>query len=154
MREAITLSTFFNEQYLPIAKANKKEKSVEREGGLFNIWISPDLGHLPMKDISPFHLEQLKRDMTSGKQSPRLIEYALSVIRQIFNTAKRLEVFQGENPTSKVKFPKPDNGRMRFLTHDKADLLLARLKERSADVHDMTLLSLHCGLRWGGRLQP
>jgi len=148
-REAVTLSNFFIHQYLPIARANKKEKSVEREEGLFNIWISPALGHMPMKDIAPFHLEQLKRDMAAGKQSPRSIEYALSVIRQVSNTAKRLEAFSGENPTSKVKFPKPDNGRMRFLTHAEADALLAALKARSADVHDITLLSLHCGLRWG-----
>ena len=148
-REAVTLRVFFDNTYLPQAKADKKEKSVEREEGLFNIWISVSLGDLPMKDITPFHLEQLKRDMATSKQSPRSIEYALSVVRQIFNTAKRLEVFEGENPTAKVKFPKPDNGRMRFLTHEEADALLESLKNKGANVHDMTLLSLHCGLRWG-----
>lgn len=148
-KEAVTLKAFFDKNYLPQAKADKKEKSVEREEGLFNTWISPSLGHLPMKDISPFHLEQLKREMTSGEQSPRSIEYALSVVRQIFNTAKRLGVFTGENPTSKVKFPKPDNGRMRFLTRDEAETLLSALKAKSHDVYDLTLLSLHCGLRFG-----
>lgn len=102
-----------------------------------------------MKDIAPFHLEKLKRDMASGGQSPRSVEHALSVVRQIFNTAKRLGVFEGENPTAKVKFPKPDNGRMRFLTHEEASALLESLKKKSADVHDMTLLSLNCGLRFG-----
>jgi integrase len=148
-KEAVTFKTFFEETYLPQAKADKKEKSVTREEGLFKVWISPVLGHLPMKDITPFHLEKLKRDMTTGKQSPRSVEYALSVVRQIFNTAKRLGSFGGENPTAKVKFPKPDNGRMRFLTHAEADKLLKCLKAKSDDVHDMTLLSLNCGLRFG-----
>jgi integrase len=148
-KEAVTLGNFFTDDYLPLAKADKKEKSVEREAGLFKVWISPALSHLPMKDIAPFHLEKLKRDMTTGKQSPRSVEYALSVIRQIFNTAKRLGIYEGENPTAKVKFPKPDNGRMRFLTHEEADALLESLKKKSADVHDMTLLSLNCGLRFG-----
>lgn len=148
-KEAVTLGNFFTADYLPLAKADKKERSVEREEGLFKVWIEPALSHLPMKDIAPFHLEKLKRDMTTGKQSPRSVEYALSVIRQIFNTAKRLGIYEGESPTAKVKFPKPDNGRMRFLTHAEADNLLKILKPRSADVHDMTLLSLNCGLRFG-----
>jgi integrase len=102
-----------------------------------------------MKDIIPLHLEKLKRDMTTAKQSPRSIEYALAVIRQIFNAAKRLGSFQGENPTVKVKFPKPDNGRMRFLTREEADKLLKALKGKSDDAYDMSLLSLNCGLRFG-----
>jgi integrase len=38
---------------------------------------------------------------------------------------------------------------MRFLTRGEADKLLKALKAKSADVHDMTLLSLHAGLRFG-----
>lgn len=148
-KESITFKEFFDDTYLPQAKADKKERSVTREEGLFNAWISPVLGQLPMKDITPFHLEKLKRDMATGEQSPRSVEYALSVVRQVFNTAKRLGSFNGENPTAKVKFPKPDNGRMRFLTHEEAGRLLEALKGKSVDVHDMTLLSLHCGLRFG-----
>ena len=166
-QEAITFDTFFTDTYLPDAKSSKKERSVEREEGLYSLWIKPLIGHLPMKDIAPFHMEKLKRDMaktvtkeiqlTGGRkvtketrQSPRSIEYALSVVRQVFNTAKRLGSFEGENPTSKVKFPKPDNGRMRFLTKTEATALLNLLNKKSSqDVHDMTLLSLHAGLRFG-----
>ncbi|OPY14134.1 MAG: Tyrosine recombinase XerC [Syntrophus sp. PtaB.Bin075] len=148
-KEAVTFKDFFKDTYLPHAEADKKEKSVTREKGLFKVWISPVLGNFPLKDIAPFHLEKLKREMATGGQSPRSIEYALSVVRQIFNTAKRLGNYDGENPATKVKFPKPDNGRMRFLTHEEASALLDALKEKSADVHDMTLLSLHCGLRFG-----
>ncbi len=148
-KEAITLQGFFDETYIEQAKADKKESSVKREQGLFNVWIKPAIGSMAMKDVSPFHLEKLKRDMAAKGQSPRSIEYCLSVIRQIFNTAKRLEIYSGDNPTAKVKFPKPDNGRMRFLTHEEAGKLLKALKGKSIDVHDMTLLSLNCGLRWG-----
>ena len=148
-KEAITFGAFFENTYLPQAKADKKERSVTREEGLFKVWISPVLGHFSIKDIAPFHLEKLKRDMATAGQSPRSVEYALSVVRQVFNTAKRLGAFEGENPTARVKFPKPDNGRMRFLTREEANALLKILKERSTDVHNMTLLSLHCGLRFG-----
>ena len=148
-KEAVTFKTFFDDTYLPQAKADKKARSVTREEGLFNVWISPAIGHLPLKDVAPFHLEKLKKSMADKKQSPRSIQYALAVTRQIFNTAKRRGSFTGENPTAKVKFPKPDNGRMRFLTHKEADAILEALKVKSLDVHDMTLLSLNCGLRFG-----
>jgi integrase len=148
-REAITLKTFFEEDYLPIARADKKPKSVVREEGLFRLWIDPAIGAKPMKDIAPFDLERLKNSMAKEGQSPRSIEYCLAVIRQIFNTAKRLKKYSGENPTSDIKFPKPDNQKMRFLTHSEADLLLSTLQEKSKDTHDMTLLALYCGLRQG-----
>lgn len=148
-REAVTFGKFFTDTYLPQAKADKKERSVTREEGLFKIWISPSLGHFSMKDISPFHLERLKKDMAEGKQAPRSIEYALAIIRQVFNTARRLGVYGGESPTIGVKAPKVDNGRMRFLTRAEATMLLNALKTKSADVHDMTVLSLFAGLRFG-----
>ena len=148
-KEAVTFGAFFTDSYLPQATADKKEKTVTREEGLYDVWISDILKDLPMKDIAPFHLEKLKKSMADGGQSPRSIEYALSVVRQVFNVARRLEAYQGDNPTAKVKFPKPDNGRMRFLTHKEADKLLEALNEKSVDVHDMALLSLHCGLRFG-----
>lgn len=147
--ESITFQAFFNGDYLAQTETDKKPRTVEREKGLFKIWIDPAIGAKPMKDISAFHLEKLKRDMANGGQSPRSIEYALSVVRQVFNVAKRLKVFTGDNPVGEVKIPKPDNGRMRFLTHDEADRLLEALQSKSQDVHDMTLLSLHCGLRFG-----
>ena len=166
-KDAVTFGTFFTDTYLPLAKSSKKERSIGREEGLYSVWIKPIIGHLPMKDIAPFHLERLKQSMaakvtkeielTGGRkitketrQSPRSIEYALSVVRQIYNTAKRLGDFDGSNPTASVKFPKPDNGRMRFLTKTEATALLNLLNKKSSqDVHDMTLLSLHAGLRFG-----
>jgi len=165
-KEAVTFDVFFSDTYLPLAKTSKKESSIDREKGLYSVWIKPAIGHLPLKDIAPFTLERLKQDMAKkvtkeielhggikatkeSRQSPRSIEYALAVIRQVFNTAKRSGAFLGESPTVNVKRPKIDNGRMRFLTRKEADALLATLKDKSPDVHDVTLLSLHAGLRFG-----
>jgi integrase len=148
-KEAVTFDAFFDDTYLPQAKTDKKPRSVAREEGLYGKWIKSVIGHFPVKEIAPFHLEKLKKVMADGKQSPRSIEYALAVVRQVFNTAKRLRVYDGESPTSQVKSPKVDNGRMRFLTRVEATAILNALKTKSTDVHDMTLLSLHCGLRFG-----
>jgi integrase len=148
-KDAVTFDSFFTDNYLPQAENNKKTRTVTREKGLYNVWIKNSMGRLPMKDIAHWHLERLKKDMKDGEQSPRSIEYALAIVRQVFNVAKKMKVFTGENPTADVDAPKVDNGRMRFLTRDEADKLLNLLKTKSADVHDMTLLSLHVGLRFG-----
>ena len=148
-KEAVTFGVFFNDTYLPHAEADKKKRTIEREKGLFNGWIKPAIGNIPLKKIAPFHLEKIKRDMGTAELAPRTVEYTLAIVRQVFNVARRLGIYDGENPTAKVKFPKPDNGRMRFLTHGEADKLLEVLKTKSADVYDITLLSLHCGLRFG-----
>jgi len=148
-KEAIIFDAFFNNTYLPLAKVDKKPRSVAREEGLYNKWIKEVVGHFPMKDIAPFHLEKLKKVMAEGEQSPRSIEYALAVVRQVFNRAKHLDVYGGDSPTVRVKAPKVDNARMRFLTHKEATALLNALKDKSTDVHDITLLSFFAGLRFG-----
>jgi len=148
-KEAVTYDTFFTDTYLALAKSSKKAKSVTREEGLHAVWIKPAIGDMAMKDVSPFHIEKLKSRMLSAKQSARSIEYALAIVRQVFNTALRLRILQTESPLTGVKSPKPDNKRERYLTKEEATALLSLLKERSKDVHDMTLLSLHAGLRFG-----
>ena len=148
-KDAVTFDSFFTDTYLPLAKSSKKERSVEREEGLYSVWIKLAIGHLPLKEIAPFTLEKLKQNMAGKTRSPRSIEYALAVIRQVFNTAKRLGAYQGESPTTNVKHPKVDNGRMRFLTRTEAEAILAALKDKYPEVHNMTLLSLHTGLRFG-----
>jgi integrase len=148
-KDAVILDAFFSDDYLPQAENNKKLKTVTREKILYKNWVRGSIGHLPLKTIAPFHLEKLKKSMVDGGQSPRSIQYALALIRQIFNTAKRFNIYEGDSPTSRVKAPKVDNGRMRFLTRDEADKLLDLLKTKSTDVYEMTLLSLHAGLRFG-----
>lgn len=148
-QESITFKDFFIDTYLPQSKADKKPRTAQREAGFFENWFKPILGNLPLKSVTAFHLEKLKKAMADAGQSPRSIEYALAIIRQVFNMAKRLGVFDGEPPTAKVKSPKVDNGRMRFLTHEEARSLLGVLAKKSPDVHDMTILSLNCGLRFG-----
>jgi integrase len=73
----------------------------------------------------------------------------LSVIRQAFNFATNRDLFAGSNPTKKVKKPVSDNRRMRFLTYEEAQRLLDEIKVHSVLTYRITLVSLHCGLRFG-----
>ena len=120
-----------------------------RERSLWNKWLQPGIVALPFKDVAPIHLEQIKSRMAKKGKAPRSIQYALAVARQVFNDARRHGIFLGDNPVKQVKTPKVSNRRLRFLSHDEADKLLTALKRENREAWEMTLLSLHCGLRAG-----
>jgi integrase len=148
-RENLTFTEFWGGTYFPLSKRDKTQRTWQREQSFFKKWLDPSLGKKPLSKISPLDLERIKRAMADAGRSPRTIEYLLAVCRQVFHLARDRGMFQGEPPTAKVKRPRYDNARIRFLSPDEAARLLTALTEVSADLHDQALLSLHCGLRAG-----
>lgn len=147
-KNTLTFGDFFEKTYLPQVKADRP-KSARADEGLYNKWLKPAISALTFSQISPFHIEKLKKSMSEVGRAPRTVEYCLAIVRQVFNYAHDVGVYAGGSPTAGVKRPKIDNARMRYLTPKEADILLQALKEKSTTVHDMALLSLHCGLRYG-----
>jgi integrase len=148
-KENISFSSYFTDIYFSIAQTSKKQKSFEREVTYFKLWIEPVFRDLPFKDIAPFHCEKIKKNMLDAGKAPRTLQYCFATIRQVWNMAKRDGLLSAESPTKQVSIPKIDNKRLRFLSHDEADILLERLAKLSIQLHDEALLSLHCGLRAG-----
>ncbi len=150
-KESVSFDTFFTDTYFPIAKRTKKAGSYKREKQNFDNWIKPVIGKMPFSQIAPFHIEKIKKNMLDAetKRTPRTIQYCFATVRQVWNMAKRDGLTGVDSPTKFVKIPRIDNKRMRFLTHEQANLLMKDLSSRSKQLHDMALLSLHCGLRAG-----
>ena len=146
---SITFNEFWTRTYAPRAKENKMESSWKAEEGWFKNHIEPAIGNIHMADISPLHIERIKRNMAEAGLAPRSVQYCIATVRQVFNTASRLGLFRGDNPAKQVRVKVGDNARVRFLTKGEAGELLDALMRRSLEVHDMALLSLHCGLRAG-----
>lgn len=133
----------------------KTPRSWERGEQFYRLWLAPVLGRLPLKDVSPLHLELVKKNMADAGRAPRSIKYSRTVVRKVFNHARRLELFQGDSPSNKVKLPQPYNRCLRFLTQEEAISLLETLKQTSHNLHNMALLSMHTGMRaLGGRCFP
>jgi len=148
-KENVTFGQFMIDTYLPQSKLDKKAKTYEVEAMLYERHMADIIGPLTFPTISAFHLEKIKKTMTDEKLSARTIEYTLQTIRQGFHMARKLGIYSGESPTKAVKWPKPDNMKLRYLSIDEAEKLLAALAMKSQTLHDMALLSLHCGLRFG-----
>lgn len=148
-RENVSFSSYFTDIYFPISQTSKKQKSFERELTYFKLWIEPVFKDLPFKGIAAFHCERIKKNMLDAGKAPRTLQYCFACIRQVWNMAKRDGLLSAESPTKQVSIPKIDNKRLRFLSHDEADILLEELAKLSIQLHDEALLSLHCGLRAG-----
>ena len=55
----ITFSEVWD-KYKVQAIADRGEKAIKNESGFYKNWIEAELADIPMKDISPFHLEKIK----------------------------------------------------------------------------------------------
>ena len=144
-KQETTLNEFFNAKYLPVVQ--KEKKSWDRDAQHFRDYISPIVGKKKLNEISPFDVEKIKKHLADEGKAPRTIEYVLATLRHIINKAKDWGYFEGENPTSKVKKPKADNRRIRFLTKEESSALLAELKRRSQQTYEIAYLSLYTGMR-------
>lgn len=122
--------------------------------------LSPPLDDKRLDEISSFDLEILKNNLKKKGLAPGSVKHCLVLFRQIFNKAVLWKMYKGENPINGVKLPTLQNQRERFLTYEEAALLLDELKleqsnnknpseKKDPRLHDMALLSLHCGLRAG-----
>ncbi len=149
-RKAKALASFeqyFEKTYFPIAQINKSPESYKAEYIYFKKWINPVIGKMPFKNIRPLNIERIKKDMIDDDKAPRTIQYVFAIIRQAWNMARRDRLINIKSPTKEVSLPKIKNKRLRFLTHNEANLLLEDLKDKSLKCHNISLLSLHCGLR-------
>jgi len=149
LKNNITLSTFWDQHYLPFITDEKTESNIIRQKSLYTLWIKPKIGSYKLTAIDFEKLNKIKKDLLENKKSRRTIEYALAVTRQIFNHAILKNIYTGSNPVSLKEAQKYDNKRTSFLSKENARGLLTELKKISKQTHDIALTSLHCGLRAG-----
>ncbi len=146
IQKELTLDEFFEKVYIP---TQSTKKSLERETILYTKHISPYIGKKPIATLAVLDIEKVKNEAIKGGYSTRTVEYVLAVLRRVINVAIATDYREKANPVAKVKIPKPNNKRMRFLTQEEANILLEALKKRSQAVYEQACLSLYAGLRFG-----
>jgi integrase len=137
--------------YLPWTRDNQKDP--QKDHGRYRKWLAPRFERKPLSQITPLDLERLKREMRQAGMSDATIRHVLSVVRQAFNKAILWGLWQGNNPCKGVKFPVPNNERIRFLTREEAERLLKALQTENPILESIATFSLYGGLRLGEVLQ-
>jgi len=135
-------------KYLEWASQNQTRNGRE-DTYRYKKYLSPVLDNKRLNEISSFDLERLKSQLMKVGLAPGTVKHCLVIFRQIFNKAVSWGMYKGDNPIKGVKMPVLQNQRERFLSHEEAHLLLLELKKTSKQLHDMAVISLHCGLRAG-----
>ncbi|MFC1890234.1 tyrosine-type recombinase/integrase [Thermodesulfobacteriota bacterium] len=144
--EQMTFGELIEKHYLPWTDENKKRS---HDRSRYTIWLKPKLAKKALIEIAPLDLERIKKDMRKAGKSDATIAHALKVVRQAYNKAIAWGLWQGENPCKGVTFPKLDNARQRFFSHDEAADLLKALQEQDPQTARVAKLSLYSGLRLG-----
>ena len=148
-KENITFGYYFDNVYFPTFEVGRKKDTTRKAKEHFHNWLDPVIGNIPLKEIKPFYLEKIKKNILNAGKSPRTLQYVLATLRQVWNMARRDGLVTGDTPTRAINKPKVDNRRVRFLSHKEAETLLNALQAKDAITYNMALLSLHTGLRMG-----
>jgi integrase len=135
-------------KYIEWAALNKTRGGCDDENR-YRRYLLPYFNEKHLDEISSFHLEILKNDLSKEGLAPGTVKHCLVLFRQMFNKAVLWGMYKGDNPIKGVKLPVLQNQRERFLAYEEADMLLNELKKVSMQLHDIALISLHCGLRAG-----
>ena len=147
-KAAISVESYWDNTYWP-AQTQKADGSRVAENALWTKWIKPLIATVSLNQLSASHLEALKKKMLDGKMSPASIKYAMAVVSQVWTMAQRDGIVDGLSPTKRVTLPKKDNQRQRYLTKKESLTLLKALAKESKASHDMSIIALDCGLRFG-----
>lgn len=140
-----------------------------------DLHILPIFGQRAAEDISPADVEALRQAVAakrplSGRNknnpeatlAPQTVLHILKTVREVYNFALETPsphhpgtmLFSGPNPAvlrrrgRGVRLPRSDARRLRILNETEIAALLS-FEGKSADLHDMILLSLDCGPRAG-----
>jgi len=165
-QEEIKRNMSFEEVFTLFLVASKEKKknprSWKREEQLARLHILPIFGNLPLSRIANVpHLRTLQKNMEAKGLAPASIRYAFHVVRIVFHFAMDEGLFRGTNPAlerskkaisknrSGIEYPQEDNKKERWLEREEAALLMKELAKRSGEVHDMAMLALYAGLRFG-----
>jgi integrase len=138
----ILFSEFMKEYF-----AFENKISIKKEKTLYNRHLSV-LNNKTLQEITMLDAEKIVNSILKKGLAVRTAEYVVSVLRHALNKAVERGYLQ-VNPISKIKVPRKDNRRIRFLTKNEAIKLLNELKKRSQRTYEMAFLSLNTGMRFG-----
>jgi integrase len=142
----ITLDRFWNDNYIPHVDGVKR--SVLRDRQLYKR-ISPQFGHLPMKQITRLQVEQFKRALSAEGLSPATVNHHLQLMRRLLNLALEWEILE-RNVLQRFKLLRLDNTREAYLTDAQVESLVKVLQTDENRLVCMVILFL---LSTGARLR-
>ena len=148
VRRNVTLSSYFETQYEPWARATKPG-AFDREERIWRCWLKLNLGGVPINQIGLEQWDHLVQTVTKAGLSERSREYITGTLRRIIKHARERRVVVEAPPTGRMigaTAPK-DNRRLRILTDSELQALLSTLKARDPNAWRLTVFAAGTGCR-------
>jgi len=124
--KAHTLRTFVEEVYGPWLVANRKRGA---ETAQVIVAAFPELLDKKLEDINGWHVERWRRELLKKGRSRSTANRYLAYLRGLFSRAVEWD-FLAEHPLRKVKQHREDASRVRYLSDDEEQRLMAALDTR------------------------
>jgi integrase len=146
-----TLKKFIKETFLPWSKANKRSYQSDqwRSKVLIN-WFDGKR----LDEITPTLIEKFKRERREGRtrlgkeRSPASVNRELELLSRVLTMAVDSELIE-IHPCRKVRKLRLDNRRIRYLSPDEEERLMAVLIGRKAHIKPLVILAINTGMRRG-----
>ena len=150
-RLSVSFKSFFYDVFLPDAKTRWKPETARKAKEHVENWIDPITGNIPFREIGLSHVKQIKSKLSADGKSPRTQQYIFRTFSMVWDAAADHGFVDTSCPTKSQSFrlPKVDNERGRYLSIDEETKLLEAVLKKSKRAHDMALISLDAGLRFG-----
>lgn len=123
---------FIHDVYRKFDKWNRRNRKTFKDGlSRWNVHIAPYISPtMRMNQLTGYDIHKILDRMreTEGRNgdgcAPATIKHALGVIKRLYNWAWQNDLYNGENPTAKIKPPKFDNKITNSLTKPQTKQLL------------------------------
>jgi integrase len=151
------LADFIKQEYLPWAKIHHKPSNYQSDRWRCDVLIA-GLGKLRLDELTPFRIEQFKRERMQGTtkrgttRAPASVNHEMAVLSKILSLAcdhGQLET----NPCRKVKKLRLNNRRHRYLTEAEEPRLLDACFGKRQHLRPLIRLALQTGMRRGELLK-
>lgn len=151
-KQVPTLSTFYENDYLPYVKPRKRSWS--KDAGIYENYLREAFGDVRLneirrKDVQEFHGSLLQRvSLTSSKTlSPATADHMIKALRQMLNKAVEWDLIP-INPIARIKLINADNRRESYLNEEELQRLLGVLQTyENRTVCNVALFLLSTGAR-------
>ncbi|HEY4260069.1 MAG TPA: site-specific integrase [Schlesneria sp.] len=141
-----TVSEFLTKWLDVIAKPNTEPGTYDGYERIVNDHLIPAIGHMKLRDLGAFHVENMLSTMAKIKVGSRTREYCFVILKSACKKAKAWKLVAA-NPCEDVKSPKVVKRQVIPLTSDQAKTLL--LCSKGDRFHAMYVLALTTGMRQG-----
>lgn len=119
--KSLTLDQFFNDHYLPHAKARKK--TWKKDAELYRLRIKQVFGHLPLDQITRQAIQAFHTGLQNEGLAPASCNHYAKLFRQSLNLAVEWDML-AVNPASKIRMFYEDNKVENLMDDDELGRLL------------------------------